>query len=77
MLAVFALLPFVGRLIHALIAVWVLIAGVVAIRQGLDFDTGRAIGAMAVYVIGVIGLFVLFWFLVFAMFAGLGAGLRH
>ena len=42
-LAVFALLPFVGWAVYAVLFVWVLIAGVVAIRQALDFDTVRAI----------------------------------
>ena len=42
-LAVFAVLPLVGWLVDAVLVVWVLIAGVVAIRQALDFGTGRAI----------------------------------
>ena len=42
-LAVFAILPLVGWLVDAVLWVWVLIAGVIAIRQALDFDTGRAI----------------------------------
>ena len=42
-LAIFALVPLVGWLVDAVLFVWVLIAGVIAIRQALDFDTARAI----------------------------------
>lgn len=37
------LIPVVGDLIALIAFVWVLIAGIVAIRQALDFGTGRAI----------------------------------
>ena len=43
LLAVFAILPLVGWVIEAVLLFWVLVAGIVAIRQALDFDTGRAI----------------------------------
>src|SRR5918911_702775 len=33
-----------GGLINFVVAIWLLIAGIVAIRQALDFDTGKAIG---------------------------------
>ena len=42
-LAMFALVPLVGWLVDAVLFVWVLVAGVIAIRQALDFDTARAI----------------------------------
>jgi hypothetical protein len=42
-LAVLAILPLVGWLVEAVLFVWVLVAGIVAIRQALDFGTGRAI----------------------------------
>lgn len=32
-----------GPLIHAIVAVWILIAGIVAIREALDFSTGKAV----------------------------------
>jgi hypothetical protein len=41
--AVLAILPLVGGLVRAVVAIWVLIAGVIAIRQALDFSTGKAI----------------------------------
>jgi len=42
-LLVFAFVPLLGKAIVAVAAIWSLIAGVVAIRQALDFGTGRAI----------------------------------
>ena len=42
-LLVLAILPVVGGLVRAVVAIWVLIAGVIAIRQALDFSTGKAI----------------------------------
>lgn len=42
-LGIFAILPFVGGLIRLGIMIWVLIAGIIAIRQALDFSTGKAI----------------------------------
>ncbi len=38
-----AVIPILGGLIRPIIMIWVLIAGIVAIRQALDFGTGRAI----------------------------------
>jgi len=42
-LVVFAFVPLLGKAIVAVAAIWSLVAGVVAIRQALDFGTGRAI----------------------------------
>jgi hypothetical protein len=36
-------LPVVGGLIRFIVAVWILIAGIIAIRQALDFSTGKAV----------------------------------
>jgi hypothetical protein len=35
--------PVIGVLISIVAGIWVLVAGVVAVRQALDFDTGKAI----------------------------------
>lgn len=40
---VLAIVPVVGGLIRFIIAVWILIAGIIAIRQALDFSTGKAV----------------------------------
>jgi hypothetical protein len=42
-LNLFGIIPVFGGLVRAVVAIWILIAGIVAIRQALDFDTGRAI----------------------------------
>ena len=40
---VLGIIPVFGRLVWIAVAVWILIAGVVAIRQALDFSTQRAV----------------------------------
>jgi hypothetical protein len=42
-LHVLGLLPILGGIIRVGVAIWVLIAGVIAIRQALDISTGKAI----------------------------------
>jgi hypothetical protein len=42
-LAFFGFIPILGGFIRVAVAIWILIAGIIAIRQALDFDTGRAI----------------------------------
>ena len=37
------IIPLVGSLIALVVGLWILVTGVVAIRQALDFGTGRAI----------------------------------
>lgn len=43
LLLIFAFLPLVGGLLRFVVGIWVLVAGVVAIRQALDFSTGKAV----------------------------------
>jgi hypothetical protein len=43
-LRIFLFVPFLGRLIALLASVWMLITMIIAVRQALDFTTGRAIG---------------------------------
>ena len=43
LLGILAFLPLLGGLIRFAIVIWVLIAGIIAIRQALDFSTGKAI----------------------------------
>lgn len=42
-LLIFAIIPFLGALVALVVWIWLLVAGIVAIRQALDFDTGKAI----------------------------------
>lgn len=65
-LSFFAFIPFLGGLIAFAVTVWALIAGVIAVRQALDFSTGRAIATCAVGWI----LYVLLVFLVTGLVLG-------
>lgn len=65
-LSVFSFIPFLGGLISFGASVWALVAGVIAVRQALDFSTGRAI---ATCVVGWI-LYVLIVFLVSGLVIG-------
>jgi len=42
-LFVLGFLPVLGSIVGAVVGIWLLITGIVAIRQALDFDTGKAI----------------------------------
>jgi hypothetical protein len=42
-LYVLGIIPILGGLVRFAVAIWILLAGIVAIRQALDFDTGKAI----------------------------------
>jgi hypothetical protein len=42
-LLVLAFLPAIGGVVQAIVGIWLLVTGIVAIRQALDFDTGKAI----------------------------------
>lgn len=42
-LYVLGIVPVLGGLVRFAVAVWVLIAGIIALRQALDFGTGKAI----------------------------------
>lgn len=68
-LRVLVFIPFLGALIAFASSVWVLIAGVIAVRQALDFSTGRAIGTVLV---GWLVMMVMVWLVVLAV-GGSGA----
>ena len=42
-LMIFGIIPILGGVVRLVVALWLLVAGVVAIRQALDFSTGKAI----------------------------------
>lgn len=64
----FSFVPFVGGMIAFLASIWVLVAGVIAVRQALDFSTWRAIGTC---VVGWI-IYLLLVFLVTSLVIGVG-----
>lgn len=43
LLMVLAFLPILGGIVAVVVSLWVLIAGIIAIRQALDFGTGKAL----------------------------------
>lgn len=45
-LYVLGIIPMLGWMVRVVAGVWMLVCGVVAIRQALDFDTGKAIGTV-------------------------------
>lgn len=43
LLYIFGIIPLFGGLVRLIVVVWLLVATVIAIRQALDFDTGKAV----------------------------------
>ncbi len=68
-LRIFSFIPFVGGLISFAASIWFLVAGIIAVRQALDFTTLRAIGTC---IIGWV-LYMLLVFLVIGLVIGAGA----
>ena len=42
-LYVLAIIPILGWIVRFAVGIWILIAGIIAIRQALDFSTGKAV----------------------------------
>jgi hypothetical protein len=42
-LLIFGFVPVLGNIVGAVAGIWLLVTGIVAIRQALDFDTGKAV----------------------------------
>lgn len=42
-LGILGIIPFLGALVLFIVFIWQLVAGVIAIRQALDFSTGKAV----------------------------------
>lgn len=47
-LNVLGIIPILGGLVRFAVFIWILVAVVIAIRQALDFDTGKAVGTALV-----------------------------
>lgn len=54
LLAVFGFIDVIGPIVALIGAIWFLVASIVAIRQALDFSTGRAVGTAIIAFIGYI-----------------------
>lgn len=66
-IAILAIIPILGWLIMLVIALWQLVAGIIAIRQALDFTTGKAI---LTALIGWVVVWILTVFLLGGLFGG-------
>jgi hypothetical protein len=58
-LMILGLIPVLGGLVRLVVAIWLLVAGIVAIRQALDIDTGKAVlvalcGWLVYFVLGLL-----------------------
>lgn len=58
-LYILAFIPLLGWIVRLVVWAWMLVAGVIAIRQALDFDTGKAVltallGWLALVILGAI-----------------------
>lgn len=42
-LLILGIIPVLGSIVGVVVSIWLLVAGIIAIRQALDFSTGRAI----------------------------------
>jgi hypothetical protein len=60
-LYVLAFVPVLGALVRLVVLVWLLVAGIIAIRQALDFSTGKAV---ATALLGWVVMAALTWLLV-------------
>lgn len=59
-LYILGFIPLLGGLVRFAVAIWVLIAGIIAIRQALDFSTGKAVlTALLGWLVVVIGTWLL------------------
>jgi hypothetical protein len=66
-LRIFGFIPVLGGLINLVVAIWLLIAGIIAIRQALDVGTGAAI---LTALLGWLAYVLISW--VLGIFAGIG-----
>lgn len=58
---VLAIIPFLGPLLQFLISIWMLVIGVIAVREVLDYsNTGRAIIVCLI----ALGIYLILWFLI-------------
>ena len=69
-LYVLGFIPLLGGLIRFAVMIWVLIAGIIAIRQALDFSTGKAV---LTAIIGWVAFVIVM--MVVALFTGVTAGI--
>lgn len=45
-LSVLGIIPILGGVVRFIVGIWILVAGVIAVRQALDFSTGKAVATV-------------------------------
>jgi hypothetical protein len=55
-LNVLGIIPLLGGLVRFAVFIWILVAVVIAIRQALDFSTGKAVGTAVIGAIAYIAI---------------------
>lgn len=60
-LSVLGFLPLLGFFVRLLVFCWVLVAGVVAVREALDVDTGAAIGTVVIGAVLMAAIWIAQW----------------
>lgn len=75
-LAILGIIPVLGKLVMFAVWVWQLVTAVIAIRQALDFDTGKAVATAVIawIVVIIVNLVLAAMFIGTAMVAGAVAG---
>jgi hypothetical protein len=63
-LGILGIIPFLGGMVRFAVFLWTLVAAVIAIRQALDFDTGKAVltAVLAAVVVAVVLLSIMAFF---------------
>ncbi len=72
-LSILSFIPCVGALVALAGGIWSLVAGVIAIREALDFDTGKAIITVIIGWVIILIITIVISFVVLGGAAGLGA----
>jgi hypothetical protein len=70
---ILAFIPVIGGIVGIITAIWSLVAGIIAVRQALDFDTGKAILTTVIGWIFLIVIFIIVGLLFGGALYGLGA----
>lgn len=70
-LAVLGIIPFLGGVIMFVVWIWQMVAGVIAIRQALDIDTGKAVITAVISAVAVVLVMVIPMAMLGAMIAAM------
>jgi hypothetical protein len=72
-IAILGIIPILGRLVMFAVWIWTLVAAVVAIRQALDFDTGKAVATAVIAGVVILVVTIIFMAMIFGTALAVGA----